>query len=77
MQEKSAQTQTGNLIESVAEGFQLELGFNLSLATLDWSKVKGYVTNSWYGYLAEYFHNCNKNLLIRGNSRIELGISLN
>ena len=69
IQEIYSCTQTSTLIESVIEGFHLELGFNSSLANLNWDKAKKYVTMSWYGHLAELFFECNKKLQLNESSR--------
>ena len=62
MQEFSDRLQTGTLIRTVAEGFRLDIGLNGTLATIPWQKVKKYVTNIWYGYLADFFQNAMKEL---------------
>lgn len=62
MQELLDRSQTGTLIRSVAESFRLGIGLNGTLATIPWEKVKKYVTNTRYGYLADFFRNAMKEL---------------
>ena len=72
MQELSDQSQTGRLISMVEEGSRLELGFNASLAEINWNKTRKYVTKSWYGYLAEFMFESNKDRGIGEPVRIDV-----
>ena len=72
MQELSDRSQTGTLIRSVAEGFRLDIELNGTLATILWEKVKKYVTNTWYGYLADFVSECNERIEGNAQKRIDI-----
>ena len=60
IQELTNQSYTGEITKSGAEEFFRELGFNSRVASIHWKRVKEYMTKSWYGFLVEFFDECNK-----------------
>ena len=54
IQECAINSQTGIFIRHSAEDLMLDLGYPMTLGTLNWKVAMGYLTPCWYGYLAKF-----------------------
>ena len=54
IQESAIGSQTGTLIKFLAEEFMLKIGMSLTLGTVNWDIVEGYVIPSWFDHLAKF-----------------------
>ena len=76
VQESFVGSQTEPLIKFVAEEFILEIGMPLTLGTVNWDIVGGYVTPNWLGHIAKFVsaqeldikNNFHKTALLRQNN---------
>lgn len=60
LQEGKGNTQTSILLQSVAEGLRMKVGFSFTIGTLPYEWVKHYVTESWYTHLIQTINEHNK-----------------
>ena len=54
IQECAISSQTGQFMLQTAEDFMLELGYPVTLGSLNYDVAKTYLTPSWYGNLAKF-----------------------
>ena len=54
VQECAINSQTGSFIRHSAEDFMLDLGYPMTLDTLNWKVAMDYLTPCWYGHLAKF-----------------------
>ena len=63
VQECAISSQIGSLIQILAKYLMLELGYPMTLSTLNWKVTMQYLTPCWYGHLAKFI--CSQALNVR------------